>query len=299
MMSVILLACGLSAGETTFVELPLPTEAARAGNEYSSLAWHGDTLVLLSQEPDGFVFTASRESPEVSIASNGDTEVSLAKLRFDDGDLRRGVRGFDGYEAIAFDGDRAWLTIEAADRGAMTAWLAEAAVSSESIEVDETTLRQLPLKHTLPELSVESLIAWQGGVVAIAECNSGRFEGFQSWHVVGDTIAPMTGTTLPYRITDASAVNENNHVWLVNYWWTGEIELAETEDDRKNLEPVHRLIHLRLDGDEFDAEGIFSVDLPGTEAEQHNWEGVARWNDTGVLIVTDTYPRTVFGLVSW
>ena len=99
-------------------EIPLKGPAARADAEISGLAWYGDRLILLPQYPERFgpgqgrLFTILREQIERNIKGSEPSPVKPAEIEFIAPGIAQSVPGYDGYEAIAFAGNRVYLETE-------------------------------------------------------------------------------------------------------------------------------------------------------------------------------------------
>ena len=64
----------------------------------------------------------------------------------------------------------------------------------------------------------------------------------------------------------------------------------------RGSDTVERLLLLELDG-----EAVRLVDRPPVQleldVEGRNWEGLVRWEDRGLLVVTDEFPETILAFV--
>ena len=96
-------------------------------------------------------------------------------------------------------------------------------------------------------------------------------------------------------------------LWIFNQFWPGEARVIDArrdglrDRDRPPGRPIERIVPLRRVDDRFVVDATRAVVelVTRTDDVARNWEGIARWNDEGVLIVTDRHPRTVFAFVAW
>ena len=108
--------------EIAVTEIELDGNITNANAELSGLGWYGDTLILLPQYPDfSGEETAVYAIPKATIAAYLDgtatdpiTPISIPVIVDDLSDV---ISRPEGYEAIDFIGDDAYLTIEASGGG--------------------------------------------------------------------------------------------------------------------------------------------------------------------------------------
>lgn len=299
------------------ITLDLPVDPERA--EFSGLDWWGDRLVLLPQYPEVFGGDRGGALPfiprtrlEAYLSGADTTAIRPEWIVFDDGQLSKRVLGWDGYEAIAFDGELAYLTIECLTKGRWTGVLVRADVDDDPpyIVVDDVHRMEIQGASRRPNFTEEAVFVTEGAVGTIHELN-GRFVNATP-KVLRFTrdlraLEALRFPELEYRVTDASRIDTDGRLWVFNQFWPGEAGVLDARSDalaavdRPTGRPVERLVPLRVT-----ATGlVFDRDRPlvrlRTRADDvaRNWEGVARWKDEGVLIVTDRHPRTIFAYVAW
>ena len=105
------------------------------------------------------------------------------------------------------------------------------------------------------------------------------------------------------------ATDSGSRFWALNYLWPGdEAKLKPAPDalaakygagpTHARFTTVERLVEFR-----YTEIGIVFVDTPPIQLElidddhSHNWEGVARLDDRGFMLMTDKYPETMLGFV--
>ena len=234
------------------------------------------------------------------------------------------VPGFQGFEAIAVVEDRAALTIESEVDGVMRGYLVSGTFERDddgdpsALRLDRQTLVAIPAPDrpnrtvNLSNLSYEAVLATPSETVALYEA-SGQSVGDHPRAYVfdhgGHLARALPSPVLEYRVTDATALDREGRFWVLNTFWPGDDLLLHPVADslamRYGQGPTHaasriveRLVEFRLT-----STGVRRTDrapLPFQLLDRglaRNWEGVARLDDDGFLIVTDTYPGTMLGFV--
>ena len=161
------------------VPLPIPltggpelTEA-----EISGLAWVGDSLVLLPQYPASFggsVFVIDRAEIERVLSAPDGDPISARRVPLDAPALEQELPGFDGFEAIAVDGDDVFVTVETRrGSGASSGYVLAGRVQGdlERIVIDPTRRAELLPQNDLVNTSYEALVVHGDRVLAIYETN--------------------------------------------------------------------------------------------------------------------------------
>lgn len=308
--------------EQPVVLLPLSGPLAEARSELSGLAWLGDRLLLLPQYPerfdeaggDGALFTLTR-AEILACLPQGDCPPLLPQpLRLEAPGLTQLVPGFEGFEAIAFDGTTAYLTIEASPGGGMMGYLVrgryDAAQNSLRLELD--TLHPLPPQAELDNMSDEALLLLPEGVLTFYEANGRSVNPQPVARQFDRDLQPLADLPLPaleYRLTDVSDLDAEGRFWAINYFYPGDRKLRPAEDAlaqygmptaQVGREPVERLVQFSWSAE----AGLQRVDRPpiwlaaAEDGEARNWEGLVQLDGEGFLLVTDRFPNTQLGFVA-
>jgi len=288
--------------------------------EYSGLAWYGDWLILLPQYPgrfqggsDGALLALARADVLGFLDGTSTAPLEARPVPFSAPGVAADVAGFEGYEAIAFDGDRAYLTIEAAPPGGeMRAYLLMGDMASDlsGLSLDPESRVTIPMPVQSGNKSYESLLLAGDQVLALYEANGLALSPEPAAEAFHLDLAPAGSLPFPqveYRITDATALDAEGHFWAINYFFPGEPELKPAVDPlaqeygqgptHAQYEYVERLIEL-----EYTPSGIHLVDRPPIQLaliaeDARNWEGIARLDGRGFLLVTDKFPETILAFV--
>lgn len=287
--------------------------------EYSGLAWFGDWLILLPQYPDRFVggsdgaVLALDRSDVLAYLDGTSTEPLVPRpVPFVAPGLAADVAGFEGYEAIAFDGDRAYLTVEASPPGGMRSYLVSGRCATDlsALRLEPETRVEIPMRTQSSNKSYESLLLAGGQVLAIYEANGAALSPNPALARFDLSLALAGFLPFPpveYRITDVTALDDKDRFWAINYFFPGEPELKPAVEflaarygqgpTHARAEYVERLLEFQLT-----ESGIHLVERPPVQLvllpeEARNWEGIVRLEGRGFLLVTDKFPETILAFV--
>jgi len=302
--------------EIAIVELPLSGDAAGALAEYSALAWFGDTLILVPQYPSRFDHRlVALEKSQILAYLDGAPASALAwrTVPFDDGGLRSLVSGFEGFEALGFSGSSVYMTVETGTSAGAGCFVVRGSVSTEpqlSITLDPQSLRAIALPVQLENMCHEALLVLEDRVVTFYEANGVHVNPDPGVQVFDPQLAPLAVqpmAQLEYRLTDVTPVDAAGRFWAVNYFYTGEADLLDPAPDplaamfgegptHAASEAVERLVELVWTPAGVTHSGAAPIPLR-LEADARNWEGLARLDDRGFLIVTDKFPTSILAFV--
>jgi hypothetical protein len=311
-----------TAREQPVVEIPLAGDIARQDSQISGLAWYGDDLIALPQFPDDF---PRGEDGTLFALSRGDildyldgrrTEPLVARsVSFVAPQLRERVPGYDGFESIAFQGDRAYLTVELW-QGRRTHGLLLAgrmAPDLSALTVDTARRVAIPAQADLGNMADEALVIVGGKVITFYEINGANLNPQPVAHVYDEELQSL-GTspcpTLEYRITDATAADERGRFWVANFFFPGDRDKIRPAPDalaklygigptHQQREAVERLVEMQYRDEAivFTKTPVIQLQL-NDDAHCRNWEGIVRLEGRGFLLMTDEYPRTILAFVA-
>jgi hypothetical protein len=312
---------GYHPPEIPVQEIPLSEPASSRSAEISGMAWYHDTLVLLPQYPQRFgeneqgaLFTLDKSAILNFIQNGTPTVLDPKRMVFDDGGLRKEINGFEGFEAIAFDGDQVYLTIEASPHHKMKGYIVSGNLEPDRsmISLDPGSLTEIPLEENISNLSDEALIIFKDKILTFYEANGRKVNPVPVAHQFDLRLAIQGNLPLDnieYRITDAAPPDPQGFFWVINTYFPLDEQKLEPQSDllaerygqgethAENL-TVERLVQFHIqDG------AIQIVDQPPVQlllegdVAPRNWEGVALLDNIGFLLATDKFPRTILGFV--
>jgi len=296
--------------------IALAGPASAKSSELSGMAWHGDTLVLLPQYADkaSAVYSLTRSEIQDYLDHKSATPLTPRAVPFFAQGLRDKIAGFEGFEAIAFSGDKVFLTIEADESSGMKGYLVSGTTDSllQKILLDVDHLAPIPAQADIGNITDEALVILGEKLLTFYEANGKNVNPSPIAHAFNLDLAALPSLPFPnleYRVTDATPPDADGRFWVINYFYPGDADSLKPATDplsekwAPNQEPredgtVERLVQFQVS-----AQGVTLVDraplwiqVPKSK-DSHNWEGIAPMGN-GFLLVTNTYPTTLFGYVS-
>jgi hypothetical protein len=304
------------------VEIPLTGDIARQDAQISGLAWYGDDLIALPQFPhdfprgkDGTLFAIPRRDILDFLDGKRTEPLAARAMSFVAPRLRELIPGYDGFESIAFQGDRAFLTVEVWEGRHTHGMLLAGRMAPDLSALTLDTLRRvvIPAQADLGNMADEALVLVKGKLISFYEANGANVNPRPVAHVYDEDLRPL-GTipcpTLEYRITDATAADAQGRFWVSNFFFPGDREKIRPAPDtlariygvgptHQKSEVVERLVEMQYRDDAivFAKTPVIQLQL-GDEANPRNWEGLVRLEERGFLLMTDEYPRTILGFVA-
>jgi len=303
--------------ESTVQVIPLDGLIAEARAEISGMAWCGVNLILLPQYPHrfsdegNFVFSIPEFSIESFLVGTDSDKIDPDLIPFDMGNLDEMIEGFEGFEAIAFDGEQFFVTIEARQRNGMMGYMVQGNVVRDCsrLTVNPDSLVSITPQADLDNMSDEALITYQDQVYSLYEANGTNINPGAVAHVFTpslERISTISMVNVEYRITDATVTNGEGVFWAINYYYPGDTKLQPALDQvainygvgvlHNSSDSVEHLLAFSIqeDGIELvDREPIYMALL---DEEARNWEGLVKFGE-GFLLVTDKFTTTILAYV--
>jgi len=304
--------------EVSILEIPLPEPLNSRDAEISGMDWYGDKLVLLPQYPSRFKQDGSsslfyiEKADILSYIQNPTGEVlAVHAIPFDEQGIQKILKGFEGFEAIAFSEDYFYITVETKPGSNMKGYLFRGEVGDglSSLALDVESYQAIEPQADFSNSSDEALIIFQDSIYTFYEANGQKQNPNPVAHVFDFNLKAIGLTSVPnveYRVTDATRVDAEGYFWVMNYFYSGDKHLKPEIDPIAAMygegpshlenETVERLLKLRVS-----EAGIVLIDqapiqfvlLPGDEAR--NWEGLVKLDELGFLVATDKFPETILG----
>jgi hypothetical protein len=307
-----------TAPEQAVTLLPLGGPLQNKNAELSGLAWHGEQLVMLPQYPgwenDGTpcLYTVSKADILARLEHTASEPLVPRCIRFDSGGLEKRIPSFEGYEAIAFAGDQAFLTVETHQRtGKSFLVTGHIAPDLSVLKLEAAPQAELPLPSDVSNAGFETLVVGGDRLLALYEANGANVNRAPAAESFTLSLAPSGKLALPtieYRVTDATSMDAAGRFWVMNYSFPGTASAYKPAPDsltaRYGTGPTHaqkpqveRLIELQVK-----PGGIVLTDRPPLQLRlideaARNWEGLVRLDERGFLLATDKFPGTLLGFV--
>jgi hypothetical protein len=312
---------GESGMDVSLKEIRIASISTDRNSEISGLCWYDDELIVLPQYPHyfmendtGMIFKISKSKIINYLDNQEESVINPDKIQIVDLEVLSGINGFQGFEAITVLDEYAYFTIEAKVSRQMQSYLISGKIinNSNRIVLQPESLMPLQIPRQVPNMTFESLLSYNGKVIAIFESNGSKINP----NPVALEIDPNTRKVkqiqfpnIEYRLTDATNCDALGNFWVTNYYWPGEFFLFNPESDRFNSgktenrklnvdKAIERIIQLRIKNDKIEIGDAAPIYLQ-TEDEKdgRNWEGIARLDDRGFIIATDKFPRTIIAFL--
>jgi len=299
--------------------LPLSGDLQDKKAEVSGLAWYKDFLIIMPQYPnfrgasgDGRLF-AMAKSDIIAFLDGKVKTIPQKEIPFFASGITQKVKGYQGFEAIAFKDDRVYLTIEAESSG-MMGYLVSGAIKPDLSEVrlDANVWIEMKPQADVSNASSESLMLVNDRLISFYEGNGAKLNpkpiGYAFALPTLEVMPPIPFPNIEYRITDATAADADGKFWAINYFFPSESVKYKTGEDAlakkfgKGATHAKQLHVERLVEFQYAPGGIVLTGAPPIqlhlENDARNWEGIARLEGRGFLIATDEHPKTILGFVS-
>lgn len=312
-----------SETEVELISLAPPLDQDTA--EISGLGWCGDKLILLPEKPGfesaggetgTYLYSLEEDQIDRYLTAESATALIPGKIRLIENDIRAQLNEFDGYEAIACEGEQIWFSIETELSKTLFETNIVAAKwqlveGAPSIIIDPSKVFKVDSQSKLENYSDEALLFDGTTLLSIHETNGSDPQQAPFATQIDTRSGHRTLLPFPrvaFRITDVTTADKNGYFWAINsLWWEEQDRFARIPDtlfarygkgESHLLESsVERLLQFQLSDNEIKLVDQPPLQLKLTQENGRNWEGIARYRDKGLLIVSDMYPHTYLGYV--
>ncbi|MFT5233363.1 MAG: hypothetical protein ACI9UK_002093 [Candidatus Krumholzibacteriia bacterium] len=310
------------------VILELTGPMADAQAEISSMAWKGDTLAILPQDPTIFAeegklgfFVIDRSRIIAAIDQTNTEPILPREVKCLSPEMSELIMGYDGFEALGLAGNRCFFTIEAEPDSAMASYLLSGVfdVVNHEIVLDVSRFSKIPMGVNIPNIAEEAIVIDGDQVITIAEANGKNVNprpAANVFNVNGEFQSILPMPQIEYRVTDATAIDKEGRFWVINYYYPPEHDKLDPAPDPETaqygdgevFDPdrcVERLLELRIVRTCLGGDWIERTDTPPINLELsdtgdcRNWEALVRLEGRGFLLMTDKYPSTLLAFVPY
>ena len=328
---LIFLLCAAQVISSVQNRTPLYIELSGDWNEsereYSGAARYDDSVVLTPQYP-GRIGNRVIQLPakDLFAALKDGKEYEPRPILFDDDGLSSIIEGFEGFEAIAFDGSEVFMTIESHRETGMIGYLVRGKTITKgpdltSIRLIASSRIELPPRAKLSNMTDEAIVILPNRkLLTLYEANgAGAVVNPRAYQfdTSGEMLKRLPDVPVPnieYRITDCSSADESGRFWCINYMWPGDQAKLKPGPDsileRWGMDPSHSLawtkgnrVVERLVLLQFNGNSIQLTDTPPIylklreDGEARNWEGLSFLPGKGFFIATDKFPKTLLAYI--
>jgi len=205
------------------------------------------------------------------------------------------------------------MTIETHNGNPMMGYLVAGSYDAalQQISLDPQTLVELPPQTNFLNASDEALTIYDDRIYTFFEDN-GLSQNPKAEAHTFDFTFQLQGTVafpnIEYRVTDATETQKDGTFWVMNYFYPGDDHLAADDDPlisrygigetHKQFDGVERIVEMKIEEGAIRLVDIAPLYLRlNSDGESRNWEGIVRLDEIGFLLITDSFPRTIFGFV--
>ena len=313
----------LSPIEYKVRNISLSGEAALKKAELSSLTWYKDDLILLPQypfklgeNPNGKIYKINKARILDYINGKDTNSIEPQKILIHGEGLARFNELGQGYESIAFNGEDVYLTIESYKNKLTQGFVIKGNINDEAtkIELDSHSLTKINPQSNIFNLSDETILIFNNEIYTIYEGNGKNINSSPYISKFDSNLTPLGHIkfqNVEYRITDATTPEKDGKFWAINYMYSGDQEdllPAEDEDftkygrgsSHKSSLTVERLLEFKIINNK-----IIRTETPPVNIELlkngagRNWEGLVKLGNYGFIIVSDYFPETILGYISY
>lgn len=332
----LVLAPHLQAQETEakLQEIQLSGYIADRESEISGMAWYNEYLILLPQYPEKKGEMYSLHKNEIleylsKVEKNlNPPSLQPKSIKFTT-QFWKIIEGYEGFESIVFDSEtgESWLTIEfEPEQSSPYSILVKGQLNKDmtSIVIDPIDYKsylnqKIPSQSNVTNMAEEALVLTpaqktkESQLISFHEANGVQGKDPIYASVFSKELQKMDTIKMPiipFRITDATALDADGHFWVINYFYHGEKALSIAKDHvikwysieqgathQKNPF-VERLVELEYKNGKIALSENTPIQLELEHGESRNWEGIVRLEDKGFLLITDKFPTTILAFVS-
>ena len=306
----------IPVAEHKITPIVLEGPLAKKQAEISGLAWYEDNLILLPQHPTfddqgSFLYTLPKSAITAYLDDESPAALLPQAIPFSTPDFAGMIDGFEGFEAIAFDGQDVYLTIEANTKEGMRGYLVQGEIMLDlsEIVIDSGMPKEILPQADLENQTYETLLVAGDKLLIIYEANGRGKNDFPRAFRFDKALAPQGTLPFPpveYRITDATELDSNGRFWAANYYSGSEKFHADKDPivDQFGLGPTHsqydhleRLLEFQLTDSGISLSSTPPIQLHLADDKPRKWEGIVRLDGRGFLLATDKSPDTILGFV--
>ena len=124
--------------------IPIQGEISLPDAEVSGMTWYGDLLLILPQYPENYpsaggspsLFAVAKADILDHIDGSATAPLETIRIPINNTQFTGQIPGYEGFEAIAVDGDQVFLSIEANDLGTMRGYLIQGSILEGTSAID-------------------------------------------------------------------------------------------------------------------------------------------------------------------
>jgi len=305
--------------EVEILEIPIIGEMADRKSEISGLCWFGDQLILLPQYPSRFnselgkIFYIEKLRLNNFISGKDSSDIRPKYYTIDLSSIENLFTLGSGFESITIINQTVYFTIEHLDDGNTETLLISGKIDSmnQVVKLNINSLVKDPSDLNMHNISDESILHYEDKIIPIYEIfgrNINRNPQVSVFNLDLKYQSKIDYPAIEYRITDVTSVNDSGIFWAINYFYPGDFDkLNPAKDSIKHqfglgeshlkFKHVERLVQFQIRDNEIILAKRAPIYLKLSNDGSRNWEGVVNYDNSGFLIVTDTFPKTILAFL--
>ena len=303
------------AKEVLPIEILLTGEATERSLEMSGLAWYNDYLILMPQyvnESKPRFYYLKKSTINDWLNGNKEKPLNPSKIDIIMPDYFNSIKGYQGFEAICFIGNKAYLIIETKNNDLMKSFIVKGSmdIKSKTLIIDPEKRVEILLPVNIKNMGYESILKYKYRLMVLFEANGINVNSDPKASFYNSSLKQKGHISFPnieYRITDATELDDQGRFWAINFFWPGEKKRLNPGKDlvlnntvkgetHQEFEHVERLVEFKIDGKNIYKTNSLPIQLKLNQ-NSRNWEGVVRMENKGFLMIVDEHPRTILAFI--
>ncbi len=303
------------AKEVLPIEILLTGEATERSLEMSGLAWYNDYLILMPQyvnESKPRFYYLKKSTINDWLNGNKEKPLNPSKIDIIMPDYFNSIKGYQGFEAICFIGNKAYLIIETKNNDLMKSFIVKGTmdIKNKVLIIDSEKKVEISLPVNIKNMGYESILKYKYRLMVLFEANGINVNSDPKASFYNSSLKQKGHISFPnieYRITDATELDDQGRFWAINFFWPGEKKRLNPGKDlvlnntvkgetHQEFEHVERLVEFKIDGKNIYKTNSLPIQLKLNQ-NSRNWEGVVRMENKGFLMIVDEHPRTILAFI--
>ena len=303
------------AKEVLPIEILLTGEATERSLEMSGLAWYNDYLILMPQyvnESKPRFYYLKKSTINDWLNGNKEKPLNPSIIDIIMPDYFNSIKGYQGFEAICFIGNKAYLIIETKNNDLMQSFIVKGSmdIKNKTLIIDPEKKVEILLPVNIKNMGYESILKYKYRLMVLFEANGINVNSDPKASFYNSSLKQKGHISFPnieYRITDATELDDQGRFWAINFFWPGEKKRLNPGKDlvlnntvkgetHQEFEHVERLVEFKIDGKNIYKTNSLPIQLKLNQ-NSRNWEGVVRMENKGFLMIVDEHPRTILAFI--
>ncbi|MBT7118337.1 MAG: hypothetical protein HN896_00395, partial [Candidatus Marinimicrobia bacterium] len=155
------------AGEIQYQPILLSGLITNPKQEISGMDLYNDQIMLLPENLGGFLYMISKDEILNALEKKDRIPIEPKQPAFHTPDYSKSIRGFEGLEAIAFNGNNVYITLESKDDETMRGYLAWGTIdpTTKEVTIPNKNLLELETPIQVNNMTFESLLIHNDHVI--------------------------------------------------------------------------------------------------------------------------------------